>query len=320
MKRSIFAAAFVLAATPAFGQTAAEPADSKKESPWSGGVELSLSPRIGKEQPFGTSQEVVDESEGELSASIKRADAVRLSSLSLPLQLKVGVTTSPQYLDEADPESSYYGEVTLGDEFIPLTKYLVRGTGKTTGAVSDARRPYARYRYTRIYNGFLDDFARNEHQVTLGFRYRNVVSIMCDVAGLPPADEEACSDQPGVSVEVRGELNAIWSSDRNEERIAPHVRLDVTSRRLWGGARLFGRGQLEARFYDHARAAATGKRREDWRLRLTAGVDISEALAKAIPGAELELAGQFQRRWSTDESKEHSRFYFVPALTLSLGF
>ncbi|HEY0086417.1 MAG TPA: hypothetical protein VGB65_10960 [Allosphingosinicella sp.] len=316
MKRLIVAGALAMAATPALAQPAAAPADPAKKPVWSGGVELSFSPRIGKQQPFGTSEELIDESEGELSVSIKRTNTVG----RLPLQLKAGISTSPQYFDEGDPESGYFGEITVGDAFIPLTTYLVRGTAEKTDAVSDARRPYARYRYTRIHNGFLDGFARDEHQATLGFRFRNVVTIMCDVADLPPADEEACSKEPGVSFEVRTELNRIWSSDRNEERFAPQVRLDITSRRLWGGARIFGRGQIEARFYDHARAAATGKRREDWRLRLTGGVDVSEAVARAVPGAELELAAQFQRRWSSDETKEHSRFYFVPALTFSLGF
>lgn len=283
---------------------------------WEGEAELSIGPRIGEPLPIDSDDDIVDDSEGELTISITRSNIPTVNQL----QFKLGITSSPQYLDAQDPESSYYGEVAIGDTYVSLRRLRPHSGNGATNEVEDAWRPYGRYRFTRIFQGFLNDYVRNEHQVTAGIRYRDVRSIMCDLAIAAATEVGACSNMRGVSWEVRAEVNRIWSSDDAEERFNPVLRFDLISRRLLGGVRIFGRAQAEAGFYQHARVPLTNERREDWRLRLTGGIDLSVLASRLGPDVALELAGQFQRRWSNDPSKEHSRAYFIPTLSVTTPF
>lgn len=65
---------------------------------------------------------------------------------------------------------------------------------------------------------------------------------------------------------------------------------------------------------------AASRKRRDTRIRLTGGIDLSDAIGDWLPGVDFEIAGQFQRQWSNDETKEHSRAYFMPSVTLSKTF
>lgn len=314
-----FALAIALLGWPASvcAQTAAlQPERRGVLDDWGGRFEISIAPRLGKEQPFESSEELVDESEGEVSLSVRRPNTVG----RLPLQLKTGITHSPQYVDEADPQSAYYGEVSVGDSYLSLREFALRHSGERAGDVEDGMRPYARYRFARVYEDFFDSWRRNDHRLAVGVRYRDVRTIMCEVAAPAASEAGACSNVPGVSWEARGEVNRIWSSDPAEERLAPSGRLSVYSRPMWGGLRAYGEADLEARFYDSVRIAPGGRKREDLRLRLTAGVDLTPLVGRAVPGMGFTLAGQFQRRWSNEDGRGHSRFYFIPTITWGRSF
>jgi hypothetical protein len=322
MKTSCFAVmgAIVLFGSPALAQNkdtgpgASSATSGAHGSIWQGGLELSVTPRIGRQQPFDTSEDVVDESETELVLSFKRPNTVG----SLPLALKAGLTWSPQYFDDSDPQSGIYGEIGVGDSYLPLSRLAFRrGTAAPT-AIDDGFRPYASYRYTSVRQAFLDARVRDEHQITAGLRYRDIRSIMCQpnaVEGVTP-----CGTDPGVSWEARAEVKQIWSSDPAEERTAPSVRADLISRPRAGGIRFFARAQVEARFYDSARASPSGEHRQDWILRLTPGINLTGLIQHWLRGPELELGGQLQRRWSNDPGRRNTRFYFVPSLSFSGSF
>lgn len=315
MKTIIAAAALCLFATAATAQSA-EPPSAEAADNWEGEIEFSIGPRLGKEQPFDTSEELVDESEAELSVAVRRT----LDGFPWQLQLKAGMAWSPQYFDDGDPESGLYSEASIGDTYVPLRQLLLRGKKDRAKAVEDGLRPYARYRFTRVHNQLLGNRVRDEHQATFGLRFRDVRTIMCE-RELPPADMAgACTDTRGVYWEARAEINRIWSTDPNEERVVPSLRVDLYSRPLAGEVRIFGQAQIEARFYEQARDPVSGGRREDLRLRLGAGLDLSGLSGRVLPGLGLELMAQFQRRWSNDDTKEHKRFYFIPSLTLTKTF
>ncbi|HEY0028851.1 MAG TPA: hypothetical protein VGC35_13370 [Allosphingosinicella sp.] len=330
MIRSITAAAaFALAATPALGQGAAGPAagppDNKAKSEWSGNVEISTGARIGRKNPFDTTEDLIDESEHELALSGKVTHPI----WDLPLTVKGGITWSPQQFNDEDPESGLYGELTLGDDYHPIHKLgRFEQAGDADDDVLDAMRPFGSVRYTRVYRSPLDGFVRDEEQVTLGIRYRNVVSIMCERRmgrGQSAEAVGACVDAEGkstagISWELRAQVTRIWSSQAEEERLAPSVRADVVSQLIGRSLRFFVRGQYELQFYDHAMVASTGREREDRRLRLGAGIDLSDWATRRLKGAGLELEAQYQRRWSNDADRRHERFYIVPTVSFSYGY
>jgi hypothetical protein len=87
----MIAAVAIAAIAPAAAQPGTGPSADDK-GPWGAELELSLAPRLGREQPFDTAEELVDESEGDLSLTVTREEAVG----RLPLSLKVGIASSPQ--------------------------------------------------------------------------------------------------------------------------------------------------------------------------------------------------------------------------------
>ena len=282
------------------------------------GGEFSLSPRLGRQKPFDTDEDPVDESGGELSFTLERSRAI----LSLPLSLTVGVASSPQWFDDETPEHGLYGQLTLGDDYRPIHRLrTTEGDADASEDVHDALRPVLSYRYTRIYNDLLSDFARDEHEVAGGIRYRDVRTIMCEKANPGAANVKgACGDLPGISYVLRADVSRIWSSDPTETRLAPRVRGELVSHLLKRSIRLFGRMEYEWRFYDGVRVAGSGEKREERRLRAGAGIDLSAWADRYVKGLELELEAQVQRRWSNDPDRRHTRFYVIPALTFGWKF
>lgn len=61
---------------------------------------------------------------------------------------------------------------------------------------------------------------------------------------------------------------------------------------------------------------ANGTNREDQRLRLTGGLDLSGL----YDGPDLEIGVQYQKVWSNDPTAERDRFFFPPTLVLRHSF
>lgn len=317
--RTIFVCALLAATSANAEQTSGELTANpqvQNDQQWDRSIHFELGPRLGESLRPGTDEDPVDESE--LGAYLKfvRPDVFA----SQPIAFRLGATYSPQWLDDTDPTGGFYGEVVLGDDPIPLFRLSLRdGSGFAT-QVEDTIRPYASYRFTSVHQDFVGDWARDEHRAVLGVRFRDVQTIMCDVAGTTTANSTACSNIPGIYAEARIELVQTWSTDAGYTRTAPTVRLDVVSRPIAGAIRFFGRAQGEAAFYSSVRVAPLGPKREDWRIRVTAGLDLSGLAARLNDGITLEAAVQFQQRWSNDPGREHTRAYFVPALSMKSSF
>lgn len=311
------AIAATLFASSAAAQHASTPTPVGKpvKELWSGSMEISASPRLGKPLPRFSDEVLRDESEGEVNVSIQRDEVLG----NYPLKAKFGLTGSPQVLDDQDATSAYYGEITFGDTYRPLYELELEKGGGRAPDVEDAYRFYARYRFTSAHKGSFDTWLRDEHQLTAGIRYRDVRTIMCSTVMGPARDEGACSNLSGIYLEWRAEVSQIFSTDVTKRRIAPNVRGDIYSPRFLGGIRFFGRAQLEASFYSELRTPA-GALREDWRLRATSGFDLSALASRLGPGINFELAGQYQRRWSNDPGSRHERLYFAPSISLKVGF
>jgi len=278
---------------------------------WKDNISFSINPRIGKSLPSDSSQDIVDEGEGEIAFTISRPK----TKGGVQLQFKFGIISAPQLFDKADPTSALYGEATIGDSYVTVRELLDR-SGELSPDVSDAVRPYVRYRFTAAYNDFLDTWARSDDTLTAGVRYRDVRTIMCNEK-LPPATRVgACSDTPGVYVEARAEVSHTWSTDVSYRRVYPSLRLDVYSRPLAGGVRIFGWAQGETSFFRDERNLK-GRLRKDQRLRLAAGLDLSKWVSRLGPKIDLSISGQYQRRWSNFADKRHERGYFIPSFTFT---
>src|SRR5262249_49099187 len=144
---------------------------------WDGFLEFQIRPAFGEPVSRSADDDLIDDSEFESFLQLRRSlDSAR----GLRLQLQGGVVSTPNLLDGENSESAYYADVQLGDTYVPYSE-LRRGNFERSSEQRradetrrNAFRPYARYRYVRLYERFLDDYDRTDHRATLGLRYRRV--------------------------------------------------------------------------------------------------------------------------------------------------
>ncbi|TXC73374.1 hypothetical protein FSZ31_01020 [Sphingorhabdus soli] len=282
---------------------------------WTAKGTFDLGIRLGKNLPLDADPDLVDESELGAKIAFKRKSSNGL----VPLQFSFGITDSPGLVKGADPASTYFGRITIGDAYLPLRELtLASDPTKSATAVSDAIRPYAYYQYSSLHDGLLKKRQREDNEVGVGLRYRDVVTIMADRAMNGSAEEVgAATNTPGWYWEASGQIARIWSSNPDKEKLVPQVKLSVYSpiiRRV----RFFAKGQGDFSFYQSA-LTPMGDDRQDQRLRVTAGVDLS-SLVEDWGDVSLEIAGQFQRQWSNDPTAESTRGYFLPSASISFEF
>jgi hypothetical protein len=287
---------------------------------WDGFAEIQLRPALGEPLRRDSDNDLVDDSEYEAAIRIRRnLDDLR----GIRLQVQAGVVSTPNLFDHDNAESAYYGEVQLGDTFVPFSE-LRRGNFRESAAATrvNAFRPYVRYRFSGVREGFLDRDIRDDHRGTLGMRYRRVPYVVErtyteDGVPIPP------QLLPGFYFEIRAEVSRIWSTKATEELWNPRLQLDLYSPPFWSGARFVVRTTGEMNLFKDA-LAPDGSKRVDTRLRVLAGLDLSESLKDLLnlsdTGLQAELLGRFQTRWSNDPAREHSRLYFVPSFGLTFPF
>lgn len=285
---------------------------------WDGFVEFQLRPAIGEPINRTADDDVVDDSEYEALLRIRRPlDSLR----GIRLQLQGGVVSTPNLLDGENSQSALYGEIQLGDTYIPYTE-LRRANFRVSAAATrpNAFRPYVRYRYSRLYDGLLEDYSRTDHRATAGLRYRRV-PFTVEQRHTEDGRPEPAQILPGLYFELRAELSRVWSTNPGEELWNPRLQLDVYSRPFWNGTRFVFRATGEMSIYDNA-LAPNGDERVDTRLRVVAGFDLTEPLEDLLDLKDgimqAELMGRFQVRWSNDPGREHTRLYFVPTVTITL--
>ena len=296
--------------TLASGAASAQQAGSSElVDDWSGELALSISPRVGQPLSAESDDSPIDESEGGVSVAVKRKGDRGFTHF----QVKVGADSSPQLLDDADATSAVYGELTLGDAFIPFP-LLAEELGGADA--SDAVRPYARYRYARKFADFLGDYDRTDHKVTAGVRYRDIRKLMS--SSMVRDASGRLSPVMGWYWEGRAEISRVWSTNDAKELLNPLVRVDVYSRPMLLG-RLFARAQGDVGFYEHAQTP-TGEKRVDKTMRLTGGLSLDSLISRLSGALSAEAAVQYQRRWSNEPTARHERWYFVPSVTVTTKF
>ena len=104
-------------------------------------------------------------------------------------------------------------------------------------------------------------------------------------------------------------MERVWSTSAAREQIIPGVRARLVSQPFGANLRLFGEARGDFKFYTD-RPLAGGQDREDQRLRLTTGIDLSGL----FDGPFVEVAIQYQKTWSNDPAAEHDRLYLAPTV------
>lgn len=272
---------------------------------WRSEIIFLLAPKAGSSLPLSTEIDPVDNSEVSGAFVIKRKSKSGLTDFAL----ETGFTSAPQLLDDNDETSSLYIKATLGDRYVPLPQLLRDLQGNAAAkATPDKIRPYVSYQFAKLYSGFLDMRTSDDHTATVGIRYRDIRSVM------------SATNEMGVYTELRAEVARVWSTDDSRDQIIPGVRAKLVSRPLACGIRMFGEARGDFMFYTNRPVATSGKDREDQRLRLTAGADLSELLKGLLKEPLLEVAVQYQKLWSNDQTAGHDRIFFAPTFTLTQAF
>lgn len=288
-------------------------------SDWSATLENRVAPALGEPVSDDFVDSYVDQSEYEVSLAIRRP----LNFFyNLPFEIKGGVTAQPHLSDTAPQESSYYGQVTFGDTFMPLGRIVQGGDIQRAADIDDAIRAYGRYKISSIQKGILDGESRQEQQASAGVRYRDIRRVIC-TQGRQADGPYPCGDVPGRSWEARAEIAYLWSNDESRDRIFPSARVDYVSGPFWGGTRWVAAAMGEYSFYQNERVLPADELREDLRLRLQTGFDVSGPVKKLLAvskGVSAEVIGRFQRNWSDRPDRRHKRLYFVPSVTFSTAF
>lgn len=284
----VFCGLILVSAAPAMAE--------EGEGQWTKEIQLNLTPKIGTSLPLSTDLDPVDNSGVDGSFTIERKGRTGLSDFAITF----GITSAPQLLDDNNETSSLYVKATVGDRFIPFGEILRRVDGRDLSIEPDAWRPYASYQFARVHSGLLDRRTSDDHTMTIGIRYRDIRSVM------------RSSGERGVYAEFRGEIQRVWSTLDEREEIVPSVRARLYSRPLPGGWRIFGEGRGDYKFFTN-RPLVGGEDREDRRLRLTLGADLSSLLN----GPQVEVGVEYQKLWSNDDTADHDRLFFAP--TISLG-
>ncbi len=279
-----------------------------------GKVTILATPGFGQDDAFDLDADIVDE--GEYSAEIE-ANLPKIWR-DQGLALLVGVTASPQIFDKQQATTSQYAELKFGDSWQNITK-LTAAESKSlaNGNVQDRLRPFLKLRYTENFTDTFDQRSRTGQDMTIGLRYSDVRTIMCDVAGSFARKSGACSDVPGVSYELRGELLRSWSSDDNREVTQITGRFDLSSRPIAGAFRLSARARVDRSLFSHALALAGEKRRE-WRYRLGIGANLTPLVSKL--NEDLSFDTEFRRQWrdSNDPARDKNDFHILATLTWSM--
>jgi len=286
---------------------------------WSGFVENKISPALGEPISDAFADDYVDQSEYEAALAIQRPLDF---AGGLLMEVRGGFTAQPHLSDDNAQESSYYGQLTLGDTYLPLGRAVQDGRLQKADDIEDAVRLFGRYRFASVHSGFLEKRTRDEQQTTAGIRYRDVRRIRC-TDGRTAKSEYPCGNVAGWSWEARAELTYLWSTESSKDRIFPTVRGDIISGPFWGGFRGVVSAVGEWSFYQNERVGPESDLRQDFRLRVQAGVDITGPLRRLFGGSKAvsgEVLGRFQRNWSDRSDKEHSRIYFVPSLSFRTTF
>lgn len=101
------------------------------------------------------------------------------------------------------------------------------------------------------------------------------------------------------------------------------TRADVISGPFWDDLRTVAAAMGEWTFYRNERVGSWSELRQDLRLRVQAGLDVSAPVRRLFAvkkDISAQVLGRFQRNWSDRADTKHSRLYFVPSITFGTRF
>lgn len=276
------------------------------------GFELDLSPSIGTALPLDQDVKPMDDSA--ISGSVVLTSDV-IDPL-VPIEIRAGTKYDTEF-DDDDPTSAAFAKITIGGKDDPLSRFL----SSDKMDVSDGQQIYVSFGVTRRYDGFLADYSRTDKAVTIGTRFRNVLTIKGERYrnGVPCSAElcDAASNTKGIYYQLNGEASRTWSTDPLKDRLSPKLTAEIYGP-LWGDVvRLYGAADVTWDLYDRPSKGSTGDR-EDTIAGGSVGLDFTEwAKSKCRSVDALSVSVRYEKGWSNAASERYERIFFLPSLRLA---
>lgn len=299
---------------------------------WKREIYFGISPTLGQNSPAFLETDIIDDSGAEFYI---RATRPLIGPINLRFQ--AGLAASPNLLDGDAVASGYYGQVSLGEADDSLTRFLALNSAgvEVPASLQDTVLPYARYRYTRNFEGtslFRTDKAK-DNQFVIGLRFRDVRGIMCEPREIerrrntPSGPKPDCSGPRGLYLEFDPRLTLVESNDPLRDRMSPSFRGQIVSRPLGPGIRLFGEAYGEISYYDSSRVPS-GERREDRLRRFTAGLYLSDITTPALRrftglgeiSTDVSIALRYEQKFSNKPDTAYERWFLVVGASLTYPF
>lgn len=272
---------------------------------WGPSIEFNLSPTLGKEVRGSDAGADRDYSEYEVKLAAKREAAIFGNDLNLVGHV---VYDPDQFGDEVESHLQF-------DAVIGKQRYLARRGrlfSRDVKPTDNAWQPWAQISLSQVWDGV---FAGADHfDVSLlgGIVYTNVPYRVRSIGsdGKPVFDK-------GLYFTASATVERLTSTQKSISRWSPRLSATVYGKLREKAFRPFVRTDYEVRFFDLP-ASGMIDDRLDYRLKVTAGIDIAPWLGGPVDA--FEIAGLYFRRWSNAPNGDFERGYFAPSLTLSKSF
>ncbi len=279
-------------------------------------LKLDATPAFAQDDALDLDEDIVDEGEYVATLEVSKKNIWHSQGIALAM----GVSSAPQKFDDQAPTSARFYEIRVGGDAIrSLHKLTLAETNDLAdAAVNDQWRPYAKFRHSVFYDGFFDSRARQGQDLTVGLRFVDVRTIMCDHAARPASTVGACSNTPGVSWDVRAEAMHGWSSDDARELTQYTLRADLIGRTVARAVRFGVRLRADRSHFDHV-LVGTEKRKE-WRVRAGVGANFTPLVSRLHKDLTLDFELRRQWRDSNDPARDKDDFHFLAATGFTVKF
>lgn len=284
-------------------------------SQWVHKLTLEASPVFGNEIAAPPGDSVIDDAEGRATLSLERTYAS-----GTVLALKAGASVAPNWYDDEQPGSAMYIEAGWRG------RQIVKGNNGDIVIT-----PHIAYRFSTTYLGEFETAGDTVHALTTGLKIEDELSEKCvTTSGLAPIRKSDAACEDGWSFAFEPTLRWADSSADSRAVLAPAVEVTL-SRPLPGSFKFTGTIRGQGQFYDRVSATGGGSR-EDWRVDVTAQIDISEALRNAMVRRDstldriwsrslaIQLGVRFSSNSSNLDGADFNRRYFMPTISWTRRF
>lgn len=267
-------------------------------SAWSNKWTVKVAPVLGgnraQASPFPVGDEIVDDSDLSLSATLTRN-----FSSGVSLTFSPAASYSPNQFDPDEPASA----LSFGTE-------LKGPIGERNGLLNHLSW-VASAGLRAEFDGSFEAHVRTGRTFGLGLEFSNTGAPECGAGQAP-----GCRPAGVISYTITPELQWLESSADAQDLFNPRLRVNLAL------SPFYFESAVERRLYDSL-LAPDGDQRADSRYSATVGVNLSGAMRRAFrtpPELTLRLGARWTAVSSNDPDAESDRVYLAPELTWKQQF